>query len=422
MTLLARHSAFGFLTAALCTLFCFSAAAQENFVEGYIVKTDHDSLRGQIDYRDWSVNPGHIVFLDASTGIKRVFGTSDLLAFGVKNERYESHPVHIRPYSIRPEELTNQEEVGNPYDTTLFLQVLTSGKLSLWELRQASGANYFFITGKEGGPDQLLVITQIVSADGTTKFDQQEVFKDQLAALMSDCKTLHGRIGRTEYRESPLRSLVFSYNHCGTDTAIEGRQEHHGAEIRFFPIAGFMTSKITVAGSNDPAVSQQWPSSSSVVAGAGALLLLPRSRQQFSFVADLAWQRWHSESNTIVINSFTNATGHIDYSLLQLDLLFRYRYPSGKLRPFLEAGMANAMALTMNCYQRNSNPTDGTHYDEPLLGGALNHYQQGWILGAGVGGRHWSLEGRWETSQGISQSLNTSSRTNTVYLLASFPL
>lgn len=362
-------------------------------MDGYILKKNKDSLRGQIDYKDWNANPELIWFRDARTGTKSAFGTAELFAFGVNNERYECHTVHIRPYSVHPEILTSQEDVGNPYDTTVFLQLIVSGKMSLWEYRQQSGTNYYFVSVEQGKSDQLRLETWVSTTQGMTRFEQREVYKNQLTYLMSDCQTVQRSIARTEYNENSLRKLIFSYNNCGKDTAASREPGGRGSSVQFFPIAGYMTSRVKFGGSDDMEVSQQWPASGSLVAGAGALILLPRNRQQFSFVTDLVWQRFHSESTTTGINYFTTETGHIDYSMLQLDILFRYRYPSGKIRPFLEGGMANAAVLSMNCYETSKDLTDGTSTNEALLGGSLNHYQQGWILGAGVSGRHWSVEG-----------------------------
>lgn len=412
------------ILSVLFVVLSLSVAAQKNFVDGYIVKKNGDSLRGQIDYRDWGSNPQQIDFLDAR-GNPLTLGTDDLLAFGVGADRYECHRVHIFPYSIRPETLISQEDVGSPYDTTVFLQVVISGKLTLWEYRLPTGVNYYFINGAAGRPDQLRVITWVSNVDGTTHFQQQEVFKNQLTAVMGDCEAVQGKIARTAYMESSLRNLVFSYNNCGKDT-VEGKVEgrSHGGAVRFFPIAGYVTSQVKFGGSGDPVTGEHFAASGGIVAGAGALFILPRKREQFAIVADVIWQHFHSVSDTGQASSYITDVGHMDYSLVELEVLLRYSYPSGKVRPFIEAGMANGSAFNFNCYQVNYDHVYNSTsvYNTDMLGGGLRHYQNGWILGAGVSGRHWGVEGRWETSEGISSTIETSSRTNSWFVVVSYYL
>src|SRR6478609_5778328 len=58
--------------------------AQKNFVQGLVVLNNGDTLRGQIDYRNWEVNPLNIQFQD-NGGIKK-FSPEDLAGFEIQNE------------------------------------------------------------------------------------------------------------------------------------------------------------------------------------------------------------------------------------------------------------------------------------------------------------------------------------------------
>jgi hypothetical protein len=413
-----RQTTYCSIKATLAVLFFLtstpSVSGQQGFMDGYIIKKNRDSLRGQIGYKEWFVSPSKIVF--ESGGKSTALGPDDLLAFGVNGERYEAHTVHISPYLLNLAGLTSADEIGKPYDSTVFLQVLTSGKLTLWELRLASQANYYFVSGKEGHPDQLRLITRIYQQDnGMTTFDQQEAYKNQLDYLLQDCKAVTRRIARTSYNAESLRKLIFAYNYCGKDTldmtAISSRNSS-----QLFVFLGYVNGSVKFPGSGSPENNQHWPTSSSAAAGIGLSLPL-RGSQHFSFVLDLAFEHFHSESNTWSLGG-PNSTfaGYIDYNQLKLDLLLRYSSRAKKLRPFLEAGLTNGFAVGLEAYENNPS------YPYDLTGGALRNYMPGGIGGAGLRKDRWSLGGRVEKILNHSTPGERPSSLFTWYLLVSYRL
>jgi hypothetical protein len=391
--------------------------AQKNFIAGFVVTRNKDTLRGQIDFRDWDRNPGRIVFHEGENGTAMEYSAPDLAAFCAGDHRYESYTVHVFPYSNNPEELSSEQGLSAPYDTTIFLRVLTTGKVTLWEDRADAHTSYYFVSGKGGNPEQLRVITRISTVDGLTKYDQVAQYRNQLRFLLQDCEKTAGRIDRTEYQAGSLEKLIFAYNNCGRDT-VEKRPNR--GKILLFPIVGFTSSTLRFKG-NDLAAYEHYKASPGLFAGAGALFIVPRNREKLSFLADLGWQHLHSVSDPITDIYSTN-TGYIDYSLVKLDILFRYRYPAGGIRPFVEGGISNGLALGLNCYQRSIDRMGNFTYTEPMLGGSLRKHQEGWLLGAGIGGKRWTFEGRFESSSGISELTDVESPVKTWNLLVSYVL
>jgi len=75
-------------------LLSLSSLAQKNFQNGYVILRSKDTLQGQIDYREWDVNPHSIVFRDARGSISEY--TPDALAgFAVNGENYSRK---VRPF------------------------------------------------------------------------------------------------------------------------------------------------------------------------------------------------------------------------------------------------------------------------------------------------------------------------------------
>lgn len=409
-----------FLKAVIFSLTLFlpglTAGAQKNFVAGYIVTQNADSLSGEIDFRDWSLNPAHITFRRGAAEKGSEWSVADLKAFGVNGQRYESFFVHVFPFSRNPESLESTEQIERPYDTTVFLEVIARGKLTLWEYRTGGGMNYYFVNGTDDKPEQLRVITTIHTEEGISQVEQEELFKNQLGFRLRDCPAAASLIVSARYNVGSLEKLFFFYNNCGKDTLEEKKG---GLGVRVYPLIGYFSSKVRFAGTA-PAASQSYPAHSSLTCGAGALFILPRQRQQFSFVTDVLWQHFQSASNTISVNNFTTESGHLGYSLLKVEILFRYRYPTEGWRPFVEGGMANSATFGLNCYQTSVDDLHHSTDNEPLFNGGLRHYQQGLILGAGVGAKRWTVEGRFEASSGISNVEGTASPTRTWYILLSY--
>ena len=388
-------------------------------MDGYIVKKNKDSLRGQIEYGDWISTPSKIVF--QGEGQTSTFSPAELLAFGVNGERYEFRMVHISPYSRNAAGLTNEADLGKPYDTTVFLQVFVTGKLDLWELRLAGQTNYYFVTGKNGNPDQLRLITRFhVQENGTTTFEEQEYFKNQLKYLLQDCPAVSDRIGRTSYDAASLQKLIFAYNYCGKDTVDKAHPSGRG-RARMLAFAGYAQTSLQFPGTEHPENYETWPASSSVAAGLGMLLPFPRSRNQFSLFLDITFQHFHSGSSVFNASPYSNVTGTVDYTRFKLDVLFRYQVPSGKVRPFVETGMANGVAPAIQAYETYRDVNNDTH-TYSLQGGVLHTYMPGWVGGAGVNVGRWDIEGRAEINIGSSNGSEVPSKSSSWYVLAAFKL
>lgn len=397
---------------------CLTVGAQGNFRSGYIVTQNRDSLAGEIDFKDWGLNPVHISFRLGATARSSEFSVKDLVAFGVNGERYESHLVHLFPYSTRLESLESGDGTEKEYDTTVFLEVVASGRLTLWEYRTTGGVNYYFFNGSGDKPEELRMITKMQTKEGISVMEQEELFKNQLGFLLKDCPAAAGLAASARYNAASLEKLFFIYNNCGKDTTDKKKE---GIRVQVFPLAGYFSSKVRFVGA-DVSAAQVYPAFSSLAGGMGALFILPRKRQQLSLVTDLLWQRFQSASNTVAVNSFTTASGHLDYSLLNVELLFRYRYPTNGLRPFVEAGMANSIGFGLSCYQTYVDDIHHSTTKQPLLDGGLRHYLLGWILGAGISAKRWTVEGRFEAGNGLSNVEGTASPTTSWYALFSYAL
>jgi hypothetical protein len=404
-----------------CVLASVYVTAQENFQDGYIVLSHQDTVRGQIDFRDWVASPRQISFRDLSGGKKTTYLPEALTAFFVNGEVYRSYTVRVTPYT-REASQAAEDVVAAPYDSTLFLRLVTGGKLSLY-FYQGSDITYFFIQRQAAIPEQLLISTTEVKNNGLNSIVTEELYKNQLTGWLADCPATARRAAGAVYTEHSLHKLIFAYNNCGKDT-VERRETGapQGKAVSFMPLLGYFHSSLHVTGSLYES-RMSWPSDNSVTGGVGMQLVLPRARQKFAFFMDVLYRHYKSQGSVLVVDNGLTEQGVFDYDQVQVDFQFRYRFPTaGRVRPFLNIGASGTTLFNNKSYQDQHDVITDQHTLLPMFGfsGDMKTSQFGLIGGGGIQAGRFSLEARIEKSDGLSSVNEASATLTNFYLLAGF--
>jgi hypothetical protein len=419
------HLRSGLLLLLSCLFILSSGKAQSNFRNGYIVLQNKDTLRGKIDFREWDITPKNIVFLDTNSGKRSTYDANQLSAFQAAGESYHSFSVRIFPYSLDPVTVINEKFNTDPYDKVVFLRWITGGRLNLYLYKDSASVSYYFAVDATGHAAQLRIISRSATEKGETGAVFDNVYKNQLVGLMADCEAVAGKIDRTSYTETPLRKLFFAYNNCGKDT-VERKEKDSGRHVLFLPMIGYANTR---ARFNSPLYlvgKFSFPAYSTFTGGVGVLFVLPRNQGRFSILTDVLYQHIHSQSNVYRENYFQTDNGVLNYNTWDLDIQFRYRFPTGKVRPFIQAGLANSFIAgnksQQNTIDAGSGTAGNTTMSEPLLGNSLKSYSPGWVAGAGIQAGRFSLEARIMKSPGMSDLSQIGSSVTNFYFLAAFAL
>ncbi|RNC83133.1 MAG: hypothetical protein ED557_10505 [Balneola sp.] len=122
------------------------ANAQTNFVDGLIVTISGDTLRGLIDFQDWTSSPEELYFKRREGADQEFYTPKDLLYFEVSGERYISKLVDVDQTPLRVSGLASPA----PFSITehAFLRVLIDGPIPLYFLRDTRP--HFYISTDEG--------------------------------------------------------------------------------------------------------------------------------------------------------------------------------------------------------------------------------------------------------------------------------
>jgi hypothetical protein len=409
----------------VCLLTCLAVFGQENYQDGYIVSSNRDTVRGEIDFREWVNNPSSISFRDKA-GKTASYTPEEAGSFYVSGEIYRSYKVRFYPFSLDPVVTTREGWNSDPYDSVVYLRLITGGNLSLYLYKGRSNElTYYFAQKLDAVPAELRVRSRVVEADGHQGVETDLLYRSQLAGLLADCGQTAKRARQAAYAENALRKLFFAYNNCGKDTT-ERRSasvSNHGPSVRFSPMIGYLHSSVHMSGDIYEA-RLNWPAYSTFAAGVGMEVLLPRARESFSFFTDLLFAHFSSASNAYTLSNFITKNEAIDFNQLKLGIQFRYRYPEGKVRPFINAGFSNSMIINNKSYQNDHNSFDNTDTHGPIFGvqGGLKSFQIGIIGGGGITAGRWSLEARIERLPGISDLVSLGSPMTNYYLLAGFRL
>ena len=377
-----------------------SAFSQESYQDGYIVIAKGDTIRGLIDFRDWLVNPVSVNFQRARTGERASYGPQDLAGFFVNGEVYRSYRVRVYPYSRNPVTVLSPEWHGDPYDSLVFLRLITRGRLNLYSYRNRADVTYFFLQSSSATPEQLRVSNRIIEKNGENSMETDELYRFQLADWLADCPKTAERPVNVAYTESALRKLIFTYDNCGKDTVEQEPTRIGDKGISVTPMIGYFHSALHVSQQN----LTNWPAYSGVTGGLGIQALLPRTRGQFGFLADILFSHFYSQSGTYQVNDFTTENGVFDFNKLSLDLQFRYFYPAGRVRPFLGVGLSNTLLFSNKSTHYQHDVISGQNSPLPIFGldGGIRTYQIGFLGEAGIAAGRWTLEARYEATSGLS--------------------
>ncbi len=407
-----------FLKSIPCFFLFFFAdelAAQTNYVAGYVITHQNDTLKGFIDDRNWEKNPESIRFKQALHLETFETYTADKVA-GIyikpADEYYVSYIGKIDKLpSINLSEFSSESAffAKDFHETdTLFLNVLIRGSVSLFYYVDKYEKKHYFIQKKQGEIVELIDQKYIVAnSDGTKFIRSYELYKSQIRDFFSDCHTLASDIKKIEYTSPSLSNLLLKYQNC-MNISIDYLKKKDPIRAELGVVAGVAFTSLRVVSQN---LETNYGTSFSPCAGLSVSFVHTRNRRAWSIYSDILWKRMQYEKE--VSNGINAYMRDLDVDYLRLNIMLRYKFPmpTQKFRPYLQLGISNSLAIRM----------DETIISTYSNGGARKH-EQGLIGGAGIRSGRLSGEIRYELGNGISPFPALSTPTRSIYMMASYQL
>lgn len=400
--------------------------AQENFVSGYIIETNGDSLNGFIDYRGWGKNPVEITFKRTMTEEKRIMTPTNIKEFGVAGEIYEGGIVDAETSTDRVSEMLEDKELHFRKDT-VFLQAIIKGEKSFYYYKDFNDKTQLYI--KDNNKFQWLTykkyMTIINGEKGTVEIKQ---FLGQLAEYLPGCPNLVSQIRSVVYSKESILKIFKTYYGCsGKKASFEKVKEKTIFQLGI--VGGIGSTKINFSSEDhnfDYLTTVSQARSSSPVGGIFFDMVFPRSQHHWSLRNELFYNSFklkNSYSGFKTANEYSSNSYELAFSYLKLNTFIRYRIPAGRTSFFLVGGMANGIKLS----EKNTMHSENYYYSitSEKDGKALSDtrsFQQSLTLGISVSYMRLYLEGRYESSTGIVPFSALGSSPKTFYLLLGYQI
>lgn len=409
MCSLSRILKFSVLLPALA--FSNFSFAQKYFQPGHIINLKGDTIKGQIEYRNWESVPDKIKFISAGDDKEIVCTPKNIKGFEVSGEKYESAAVKTEVSGDNINSLSRAAELYFEADTT-FLQAIVTGPKNLYHYRNKVGKDQFYI--KKNSDFTLLVYKRYQSEkDGAPlTISENRGYLNQLNNYFEDCTSLKSKLENTKYTTRGLSEVFEDYYKC-TGVAKEFSMKKEKIVIATGAIAGisYTTLGVSYVYADNYNFEVNFNASLNVAAGLYADIILPRNMGRWSIYNELLYSSYAVESE---LYNAQDGIASVGYTYLKLNNMLRYKFPVGSSFVFLNAGLSNGYAI------KEINKVDFGSGQTHSFMGVTRLYEQGLLFGAGAMYHRISVEARVEIGNGMSASDYYSTPTTRMFLLLGY--
>ncbi|MBE9466519.1 hypothetical protein ACFP1I_23845 [Dyadobacter subterraneus] len=386
----------------LLIAFCKTVSAQKNYEPGFVIVNQKDTLRGFINYKNWSKNPETISFKTVLEADETTYGTADISGFQVHGENYLKATVDKDISPSNDEDLSYSSKAIIT-KVTVFLLVEYLGLKRFYYLKDADNKVQMYIGN---GPDEFELLDNYryrVENGIKSGVISSARYKNQLKVFFQDCPSLDKSFTNLRYSPSDIESLFKTYySKCSLEKSeIAFVQEKIITEAGV--LVGLTRTKTAFKGNIQGLTDLDYSASNNLTVGGFLNFVIPRTRKRFSI------------NNELTYNSYkTTAPGMkyyipkdlvLDYSYINLKNMFRYKIPVGTVSLFINLGVSNGMAIKSKNFIG-----DSRKYEQGLLAGIGGYYNK------------FSFELRHENSNGMSVYKYFQSTIKRNYLILAYRL
>lgn len=395
------------------------AFSQKNYVSGYVIKNNTDTIYGLVDYRNWDKNPDKIDFKTDIDSNPISFNPADITEFKVENEIYVSGIVNTEITSLQTEMLREDPQIILKVETT-FLQTLFRGKKSLYYFKNYDGRENFYIK-QDTGYSLLLYKRYLKRQDGNLLVTENKTYVGQLTIYLNDCLTIKSKLENTSYKQNSLLKLFQYYYECSSSD-IFFQKEKEKTDLEIGVLAGVsLTSLEFGSDAYLHLVNAGYKPSTNFSCGMYFDFHLSRNFGRWSINNELLFSTYQVKGTYESfknINKYSLTTTEFGYSYFKVNTLARFKYPIGHIFLYLNGGLSNGYAINETNYKKIESKFYETEslVEEKALKDTRK-YEIAFILGSGIKYKNYSIEFRAEKGNGMSLYTELNSTTTRYYFL-----
>ena len=403
-----KHSLIKLFVLFIGLTFTINGYAQENFVSGYVIKLNGDTLKGLIDYRNWSKNPTQIKFKEKKSSDVIIYKPIQISAFGASNEIYKSATVKV-DNSNNKDKLSTSPVFEFRTDT-VFLQTLFQGSKSLYLYKDKFDKDNFY--KYDHLQYELLEFKTYLKRNeaGNDFLQQNNRYIGQLLLYFQDCPGIDSKLKDITYKIKSLQNIYqYYYSKMTNKTHFSRTSEKIHAEFGAVGGLSMIDLKFSSSTSNssfDYLTKATFDKKMSFAGGVFMNLVFPRNNGKWSLYNELyccsdvttsLYTDYHSEQY------YQKHDMKIGSYYLKINNMIRYKYPIKSFFCFLNAGFSNGYA-----FKEVNSDIDEDRIDssvEILNKKVLDDttkYEQALLLGLGIINKKLSVELRYEGGTGMS--------------------
>lgn len=329
------------------TFLLFNATqAQDLFTQGYVLTTSGDTVSGLIENQNWLENPNTIRFKESSTSEVRTYSPSDIAGFGMwteMEEHYRGVNMEIDFTPVKTPDLLYSKD-RQLVRTNTFLRIRVLGRVSLYDLRDSSRKEHYFIQKDQGEIVELIYHRYIDNDNPQTSVVRVvSMFKNQLSSFLAGCDKIGSDdINKSKYTLFHISRLVRNYNTCIYPDEIQYIAKKDKPKLSLGVMVGASVSSVLFrTGFSNTLQSIEYDFAPGFLGGLALNVQLPRNNGRNAMRIEGIFNnrkfkaQWTPDDNS----SFS-------VPAIQLNLLYQYRGTnSGKVNPYFGIGLSFDQSL-----------------------------------------------------------------------------
>ncbi len=407
----------------LLTLLVVKASyAQQNFVPGYIIQTNGDTVRGLIDFRDWGISPEKVKFKKDNVSEPITLRPGHISGFMVQDLIYISAIVDI---DVSPMTVENLDFNNNPLimEDTAFIQILFRGEKNLYYHKSADRREYFYI-GKEGDYELLIWKKYLIHEAGRDYATENKEYIHQLTEYLNSSEEEKKLIKEATYKLNSLIKIFDRYyNNNPTEPIYSKRRDKLSTNLGLF--AGVSVTDLSFSSKSfGNLTNADFSLSKNFSGGLFFDIILNKFQGKWSLSNELIYTTYNVTGEYLDYTSaddYSITTTELGFSYIKINNMLRFSYPVGKLSFFINGGISNGYAFDVtNCQNKEVKFYTTDRTEEGIAIESIRKYEQGYLLGAGIKYGKVALQFRYEYGNGMSEYISLNSKTKRYFGLLSY--
>lgn len=198
--------------------------AQGEFVDGYIITNEKDTIRGLVRDENWATSPERIEFKNLNK--VSVYAAESIAGFGLvaSKEIYKSRKIGILNINLMQSYMLAPSLEARDSVTVFLQEVVSGGVITLFEFLDRAQHSRFFIE-KQHRLKELFYYPFYKSVDDRNYLVVYDEYKKQLAILCADAERFREPL--PPYQEKYLKAYVKSYNAFFAGDSVRYLAENH---------------------------------------------------------------------------------------------------------------------------------------------------------------------------------------------------